>query len=64
MGAHGRAFDLEEMSVVEGEIVMDKDKSCELKEELCGWLGVGRALSQGLSVLEHPCGDLPLGRFL
>ena len=32
-GAHGRTFDLEEMSGVEGEIVVDKDKFCELEEE-------------------------------
>ena len=45
-GAHGRAFDLEEISGVEGEIVVGKDKLCELEEELSGWLGVGRALIQ------------------
>ena len=45
-GAHGCTFDLEEMSGVEGEIVVGKDKLCELEEELSGWLGVGRALVQ------------------
>ena len=35
-GTHGRTLDLEEMSVVEGEIVMGKDKLCELQEELSG----------------------------
>ena len=31
---------------VEGEIVVGKDKLCELEEEASGWLGVGRALVQ------------------
>ena len=34
------------MSGVEGEIVADKDKLCDLEEELSEWLGVGRALIQ------------------
>ena len=46
MGAHGRTFDLEELSGVEGEIVVGKDKLCELEEESSGWLGVGRVLVQ------------------
>ena len=46
MGAHGRTFDLEERSRVEGEIVVGKDKFCELEEESCECLGVGRALVQ------------------
>ena len=41
-GAHGRTFDVEGISGVEGEVVVDKDTSCELAEELTGWLGVGR----------------------
>ena len=45
-GAHGRTFDLEELSGGEGEIVVGKDKLCELEEEFSGWLGVGRALVQ------------------
>ena len=45
-GAHGRTFDLEEISGVEGEIVVGKYKFCELEEESSGWLGVGRALVQ------------------
>ena len=36
-GAHGHTFDLEGMSGVEGEIVVGKDKFCELEEELSGW---------------------------
>ena len=38
VGAHGRAFDLQEMTGVDGEIGMGK--------ELSGWLGVGRALKE------------------
>ena len=38
-GAHGRTFDLEEMSGVEGDC-------CGLEEESSGWLSVGRALVQ------------------
>ena len=34
------------MSGVEGEIVVGKDKFCELEEESSGWLGVGRVLVQ------------------
>ena len=34
------------MSGVEGEVVVGKDKLCELDKELSGWLGVGRALNQ------------------
>ena len=45
-GAHGRPLDLEEMSEVEGEVDVGKDKLCELDKELSGWLGVGRALNQ------------------
>ena len=37
---------LEEMSGVEGEIVLGKDKLCDLEEELSRWLGVERALIQ------------------
>ena len=44
--AHGRAFDLEVMMGVEGEVVMDKDKLCGLVEEMSGWLGVDRVLVQ------------------
>ena len=33
MGVHGRTFELEEMSGVEGEIVVGKDKFFELEEE-------------------------------
>ena len=36
-GAHGHAFDLEEMTGVEGEIVVGKDKLYELNKELRGW---------------------------
>ena len=46
MSAHGCAIDLEEMSGVSGEVVLGKDKLCELEEEMSGWLGVGRALVQ------------------
>ena len=46
MGAHGRTFDLEEMSGVQEEILVGKDKLCELEEELSGWLVVGRVLVQ------------------
>ena len=42
----GRSFDLEEMSGVEGEVVVGKAKLCELDKELSGWLGVGRVLIQ------------------
>ena len=35
-GAHGHAFDLEEVTGVEGEVV-GKDKLCELDNELSGW---------------------------
>ena len=35
-GAHGPAFDLEEMTGVEGKVV-GKDKLCELDKELSGW---------------------------
>ena len=45
-GAHDHIFVLEEMSGVEGEIVVGRDKLCELEEESSGWLGVGRALVQ------------------
>ena len=31
---------------VEGEIVVGKDKLCELEEESSGWLDVGRSLIQ------------------
>ena len=48
MGAHGRTFDLEEMSRIEGEIVVVKDKFCELEEELSGWVGVGKTLIQDI----------------
>ena len=37
MGAHGHAFDLEEMSGVEGEGVVGKNKLSELDTELSGW---------------------------
>ena len=37
MGAHGHAFDLEEMTGVEGEVVVGKDKLCELDKDLSGW---------------------------
>ena len=46
MGAHVHIFDLQEMSGVEGEIDVGKDKFCELEEESNRWLGVGRALVQ------------------
>ena len=44
MGFHGCAFELEEMSGIEGEIVVGKDKLAELEEEISRWLGVGRVL--------------------
>ena len=31
---------------VEGEIVVGKDKLCNLEEELSGWLGVGNVPGQ------------------
>ena len=40
MGAHGRTFDLEEMSRLEGEVVMGQDKLCELDKDSSEWLGV------------------------
>ena len=46
MDVHCCTFNLEDMSVVEGEIVVGKDKLCELEEKSSGWLGVGRALVQ------------------
>ena len=36
MGAHGCAFDLEEVTGVEGEVV-GKDILCDLDKELSGW---------------------------
>ena len=36
-GACGHAFGLEEVTGVEGEIVVSKDKLCELDKELSGW---------------------------
>ena len=36
-GAHGCAFDLEEMTGVKGEAVVGKDKLYELDKELSGW---------------------------
>ena len=37
MGAHGRAFDLEVMMGVEGEVVMGEDKLGKFDKELSGW---------------------------
>ena len=37
MGVRGCAFDLEEVTGVEGEVVMGKDNLCELDKELGGW---------------------------
>ena len=37
MGAHGHTFKLGEMMGVEGEVVVGKDKLCELDKELNGW---------------------------
>ena len=37
MGARGHAFDLEEVTGVEGEVTLGKDKLCELDKELSGW---------------------------
>ena len=37
MGAHGRAFDLEVMMRVEGEVVVDEDKLGQFDKELSGW---------------------------
>ena len=51
-GAHGRPLDLEEMSEVEGEVDVGKDKLCELDKELSGWLGVGREMFQGREAMD------------
>ena len=53
-GAHDCSFDLEEMSGVEGEVVVGKDKFCELDKESSGWLGVGRPWSKKCSRAERP----------
>ena len=37
MGAHGRAFDLEVMVGVEGEVVGCEDKLGQFDKELGGW---------------------------
>ena len=46
------------MSEVEGEIVVGKDKFCELEDELSGWLVVGRTLVQKNvpGQIGHGCG--------
>ena len=36
-GAHGRAFDLEVMMRVEGEVVVVEDKLGQFDKELSGW---------------------------
>ena len=46
-GVHGRAFDLEEMMGVEGEVVVGKDKLCELNKELSGFLRCGEGIDSG-----------------
>ena len=43
----------EEMSGVEGEVIVGKDKLCELDKELSGWLGVARALYVYLGLRAH-----------
>ena len=53
MGAHGYASDPEEMTGVEGEVIVGKDKLCELDKELSGWLGVARALYVYLGLRAH-----------
>ena len=37
MGIHGRAFDLEVMMGVEGEVVVGEDKLGQFDKELSGW---------------------------
>ena len=44
MGAHGRAFDLEKVTGVEGEVVVCEAKLCDLNKELNGLLGVGEGV--------------------
>ena len=58
MGTHGCAFDLEEMLRIEGEIVVGKNKLCELEEEMSGWLGLGRALIKEMFQGREGMGDV------